>query len=140
MALTSDPFVVVDPSFMIDATEFQCGTDSVTVEPVYAETSNGATFCKPNFTRRTIIGCTATLDIKISYDATGSWNLLHAMAGLTKTIVIKPSDAAAAAGNPSITFSAQIPQVLPVSEMKIGEVQVLTLELMSDAAPVIAVA
>ena len=139
MALTSDPFVVVDPSFMIGGDEFQCGTATASIEPIYVET-DAKTFCKPNATRRTIVGCTASLDIKISYDTTGSWNILHAMAGTVVTVVIKPADATVAATNPSITFSAQIPQVLPLGNIEIGEVSIITLDLMSDAAPVIAVA
>lgn len=139
MPLTADPYVIVDPSIMIDTTEFQCATNTATLEYVYAE-SDDKTFCKPNATTRTLIGCTLSVDIKLSFGDGGSFNLLHAMGGLRKVVVVKALDAAAAVGNPSTTFTAEIPFIPAVTEMKIGESMVLELELISDAAPVVALA
>ena len=137
MPLTSDPFVIATPSILIGTEQFECAANEVTVEEIYRE-ADTATICKPGAVRRTLIGCKVSLPIKLSYGAGGSFNLLNAMKGTVVVIVLKPATGAAAVGNPTVTFSAEIPAILPLANVKHGEVGIFDLDLMSDAAPVVA--
>lgn len=138
MAITSDPLIITDPSVLLGTVELDVTANTVTVNAVYAE-GDASSFTKPNAKRKTLIGCSVTIPVLLSYHATtGSFQALLALAGTVVTCVITPANAAVSATNPSVTFSAQIPTILPLAELKIGETMRFNLELTSDAAPVIA--
>lgn len=140
MAITTEPIIITDPSILIGSVELDVAANKVTVETVYAS-ADRTTYVKPNAIRRTLIGCKVKVPVLLSYHATtGSYQALAALAGTVVTVVIKPLNSSPAAGNPSCTFSAEVPSILPLSELKIGEHMKLDLDLVSDAAPVIAYA
>ena len=138
MAITSEPLIITDPSVLLGSLELDVTANTVTVHAVYAE-ADATSYVKPNAKRKTLIGCNVTIPVLLSFHATtGSFQALLALAGTIVTVVIKPTNTSASATNPSATFSAQIPTILPFAEMKIGETMRYNLELTSDAAPVIA--
>lgn len=138
MAITSEPLIITDPSVLLGSLELDVTANTVTVNAVYAE-ADASSYVKPNAKRKTLIGCNVTIPVLLSFHATtGSFQTLLALAGTIVTVVIKPLNGAVGPANPSATFSAQIPTILPFAEMKIGETMRYNLELTSDAAPVIA--
>lgn len=88
-------------SLLIDGDEYKCRARSVELVP----SDDDQTLCTDNQEYQ----LTATLEL--TYGATGTYNQLSALAGTLVTIVLKPSDSAAAAGNPQQTFSARMPAI-----------------------------
>ena len=137
MAITTDPIIITDPSILLGSVELDVTANTVNVAAVYAE-GDASSFTKPNAKRRTLIGCTVSVPVMLSHGTNGSYQALAALGGTVVTCVIKPLNATVSLTNPSVSFSAQIPTILPMADAKIGEPMRYTLDLSSDAAPTIA--
>lgn len=133
---TEQPHVYVSPSIMLDTTELLCyGTAAKLVpEDVMADI---ATWCQPGAERPGLVAWTFSVKLKLSYATEGSWNLIKAMRGTLKTVVLKPGSGAAAPGNPSATFSIYVPSI-PFMDAEMGGVTEFDMEATVIGDPVFA--
>lgn len=133
---TEQPHVYVSPSIMLDTTELLCyGTAAKLVpEDVMA---NIETWCQPGAERPGLVSWTFSVRLKLSYATAGSWNLIRAMRGQLKTVVMKPASTAVAVGNPSATFSIYVPSI-PFMDAEMGGVTEFDLEAKVIGDPVFA--
>lgn len=136
MADLSDPFVIDNPSIMIDTQEYKCAARAASLIPS-VKMADTSTFCNPGGERPA--GTTWTFDVTLllSYGATGTEKILRTIVGQKKTVVLKPADSAVSATNPSATFSIYIPPV-PFMNATIGESQEFQLTATVEGAPVFA--
>lgn len=133
----ADPFVVEDPSIMIDGQEYKCAARAASLIPEQKRI-NVETFCNPGGERPAAkVAWTFDVTLLLSYGAAGTRTLLSAIQGQKKTVVLKPADAAVAVGNPSATFEIYIPPV-PFMVGTIGEAQEFQMTVMTVGAPVVA--
>lgn len=135
----ADPITLDDPSILIGAVQLKCHSSkvSLTAEDKYVDVS---TFCNPDGEKPSTKTWTGMLTILQSFDTTGAWQQLIALAdGTPKTVVLKPKDAAVAATNPSATFEAYVstPAFL---DAEVGEPTTYDIELKVVGAPVFAYA
>lgn len=113
------------PSILIDSVEYKCFAQSVTLSA-----GDYINFCEQEWE--------FAADIEIGYGATDTWNLLDAIADTEVTVVLKPEDAAVAAGNPSATFQFRMPSPDFMTGSSRGDRQVFSLSGMTEAEPVFA--
>lgn len=115
---------IIKPSISIDGVEYKCKSRSVDLVP-----GDQVNFCEQEWT--------CTVEVELTYGATGSWATLNALRDTVVTVVLSPSDATAGtADNPSATFDAMIPAIPFMSGATRGERQTFSLELVSEAEPV----
>lgn len=115
------------PSILIDSVEYKCKARTVSLEP-----GDHINFCEQEWA--------FNAEIEIGYGASESWTLLEALQDTIVTVVLKPEDAAVAAGNPTATFSIRVPAIPFMTGASRGDRQTFNLEVMTEAAPVFAVA
>ena len=116
---------IIKPSISIGGTEFKCSSRSVTLEP-----GDLINFCEQDWS--------LTVEIELSFGATGTWQVLNGMRDTEQTVVVSPSDGAISAENPSATFTAAIPAIPFMSDATRGERMTISLTLVAEAEPVFA--
>lgn len=116
---------IIKPSISIGGTEFKCMSNSVELVP-----GDPINFCEHEWE--------LSVDVDLSYGATGSWTVLEVMADTEQTVIVFPSDAAISADNPSATFAAVIPRIPFMTGAQKGDRQTFTLDLVSEGEPVFA--
>jgi hypothetical protein len=138
MPITADVFVIDKPSIVIGGVEINCAAGSVALVPD-DKMADIETFCNPGGERPTSTKWTIDIDVKLSYGTgtTALWQQIKAMAKTKQTVVIKPSEAAVSAANPSATVSAWVPSI-PFISGAIGEATKFTLTMSCVGEPVFA--
>ena len=117
---------IIKPSISIGGTEFQCMSRTASLVP-----GDFINFCEQEWT--------LTVDIEVSYGAAGSWTVLDGFRDSEQEVIVKPSDGAISADNPSATFDAVIPAIPFMNDATRGERMVFTLTLVSEGEPVFAI-
>lgn len=118
---------IIKPSISIGGTEFKCKSREVSLEP-----GDLVNFCEYQYT--------CSIEIELAYGTGESHDVLNGFRDTVQEIILLPSDATIGTSNPSATFSAVIPPIPFMSGAVRGERQTFTLELMSEAEPVLATA
>lgn len=117
-----------DVSLLINSVEYKCRARSLNLDPL-----DGVVLCTDD------LDYELTAEIEVTYGASGTWNLLNALNGTLTTFVVKPNDAAVAAGNPSASFSGYMPAI-PFVRASPGEVGTFELVVQSEGGVTTAVA
>ena len=134
-----DGFVYEDPSIMIDAFEYKCGTRGASLTPE-DKTVDISTWCNPGGERPASTKWTLDIEVVLSYGTPdGTWNKLNALRKLKKTVILKPASTAALPANPSATFDIYVPSI-PFMDGKIGAAGVFMLTAVAVGEPVFATA
>lgn len=146
----ADGITIDDPKITIDGISFKATARSamLAVEDDKVDISN---FINPKGARPGASDWTAEIELELTYGPpetvatppanAGTWNTLHAMRKLKKTIVIAPSSGVASVSNPTATFSAYIPSIpFIMGEVAASEAQRFTLVLNPIGDPVITTA
>ena len=120
---------IYGPSILINAVEYKCFANTVSLEP----SGTYVTFCEQDWN--------FTASIQLGYSATDTWNLLNALADTVVTIVLLPEQGTAvSATNPSATFTMRMPSPAFMTSTTRGDYQVFDLTGRTESAPVTAVA
>lgn len=114
---------VYQPSILIDSVEYKCKVRSVSLTP-----GDFINFCEQEWLFEA--------EIEIGYGASESWTLLNALRNTIVDVVLKPEDAAAAAGNPSATFQITMPAITFMDTSERGARQTIPLSVVTEAEPV----
>ena len=109
----------------IDGDEYKCRARSLTLNPL-----DGVTLCTDD------IDYELSVDLELTYGATGTYNQLAALAGTLVTFVVSPLDGAAASTNPIATFTAYVPPI-PIVIGNPGEIGVFPFVVQSEGGVVI---
>lgn len=118
---------IIQPKLTINGDDFKCLSKTADLAP-----GDRINFCENEWTTK--------LTIELSYAATtGSWNILNALRDTVVEIVIAPTDAVAAATNPTATFDARIPAIPLMMGAEYGARMTFDLELTSEGEPVFSV-
>lgn len=116
-----------DISLLINAVEYKCRARQCDLNPI-----EGVTLCTDD------LDYELRATIEVTYGASGTWNQLDALNGTLVPFVIKPNDAAVAAGNPSASFSGWFPAI-PFMNGAPGEVGTFELVVQSEGGVTTAV-
>lgn len=117
---------IYQPSVLIDSVEYKCKARSVKLTP-----GDWINYCEQEWTFEA--------DIEIGYGVSESWTDLDALRNTIVSVVLKPEDAVIGAGNPEATFQITMPAIPFMDSSDRGERQVISLSVLTESEPVIAI-
>ena len=116
-------FRIITPKISINGTDVKGMSRTVDVEP-----GDRLNFVENEWT--------CSLEVELAYGTGLSHTVISALRDTVAEVILAPTNAVVAAGNPHCTFSARIPPIPFMMGAENGSRQTFTLELVSEGEPV----